>query len=542
MKKQRKIIKKADIISPFPFFSLHVKRCEHREETRYDLNDGSANSLLLVREVTSDEEKNYHIYDFIPGKGLVLNNEKKNDNTENNAIADFLSLDMDDINSVVHFIEQYGFFVRLPGKIFQRIDYLPLASRLKHLQYVGKAIAEINAFRTNYHSLFVYVYNLLFDTSVLDNMDENILPVCIHPFTKLLKMFWDRAKIEEFTIDTGNDEIVLPCEDDVVNKDKHQRTLKKRNIRIRKINKKQTSKGKNSLLKTLYRMPKWLKKPSEISKESDNKNRDKTQELRKIKRKKIKKTLIIRGKNTPLKALYRMPKWLKKPSEIFKENDKANKDKSQKPLKKNDADVRTNNKNCLSEQCNRKYDYVEGTSVYSALFLMRSADSELPKHVRLTIDYFYESYRNLIGDDDWLFVDKADLYYAMDEKRKDDLCTIAKYIIKEEIDEMVKNIHPSYNIDTMSQGWEVNDLWTALYMSLFFMTSSSAIYRLCANEKCGQYFLVNSTNSRKKYCSDKCRNYAGQCRHQRKKKEMEIASQPDGSRSTNSEKEEKNQE
>lgn len=89
------------------------------------------------------------------------------------------------------------------------------------------------------------------------------------------------------------------------------------------------------------------------------------------------------------------------------------------------------------------------------------------------------------------------------------LFQVAKDTFKEEIDYYVKNIKPSYNKEKMSPSWNVEDLLTALYFSLFYMNPEVEIYRIC--EYCHKPFkLDKSTSTKKIYCSDKCRNCASQ--------------------------------
>lgn len=104
------------------------------------------------------------------------------------------------------------------------------------------------------------------------------------------------------------------------------------------------------------------------------------------------------------------------------------------------------------------------------------------------------------------------------ENYKDFLPQITRQVIKEEFDFALYSIHPTYNLDTMSPRWEIPDLFTALYFSLFYMRPEYEIYRQCANPNYTRLFKVKTTNSRQLYHSPACQNAAAQMRHRLKSK------------------------
>ncbi len=97
------------------------------------------------------------------------------------------------------------------------------------------------------------------------------------------------------------------------------------------------------------------------------------------------------------------------------------------------------------------------------------------------------------------------------------LINIAKTTIKEEIDHAISEITPDYDTNRMSASWYIPDYIASLYFSLFYMDSNLIIYRQCENPTCGGFFRISTTNSKKKFCDDKCRNAASQRRHRQKK-------------------------
>lgn len=93
-----------------------------------------------------------------------------------------------------------------------------------------------------------------------------------------------------------------------------------------------------------------------------------------------------------------------------------------------------------------------------------------------------------------------------DDNIKDTIISVAKYIVKSEIDYNTKCIHPTYDENSMSANWSISSLLSCLYFSIFFLMPNLQIYKKCANIHCKQYFLVDKSDGRRKYCSDECRN------------------------------------
>lgn len=56
-------------------------------------------------------------------------------------------------------------------------------------------------------------------------------------------------------------------------------------------------------------------------------------------------------------------------------------------------------------------------------------------------------------------------------------------------------MHASYDTDKMQPKWNVDDLFTAMYMSLFYLRANNYIYKQCPH--CGTYFIVSRTTSKK---------------------------------------------
>lgn len=104
---------------------------------------------------------------------------------------------------------------------------------------------------------------------------------------------------------------------------------------------------------------------------------------------------------------------------------------------------------------------------------------------------------------------------------KSALIEIAKHVIGEEINANLDGIHPVYNSKTMSPYWKVDSLLCAAYFSIFYLKPDLELYRPCENPRCGRYFLVKTTSTRNKFCSQECCNRVTQDRYRKRKREKD---------------------
>lgn len=107
-------------------------------------------------------------------------------------------------------------------------------------------------------------------------------------------------------------------------------------------------------------------------------------------------------------------------------------------------------------------------------------------------------------------------------KLKKSLLEVAKIVIAEEINWNIRNVHPEYNTEKMAPSWKIDSLMSALYFSLFYMKPGQELYKPCENPNCENYFLVKSTATNKKYCSQTCSNAVQQARSRKRKKEQAL--------------------
>lgn len=83
---------------------------------------------------------------------------------------------------------------------------------------------------------------------------------------------------------------------------------------------------------------------------------------------------------------------------------------------------------------------------------------------------------------------------------------VAKIIIKEEIESNLRRVRPTYDTFKLEPAWKIDSLLSALYFGLLYMRPTMETYRRCANSKCGEFFLVNVSSQKKKYCCTACMN------------------------------------
>lgn len=139
------------------------------------------------------------------------------------------------------------------------------------------------------------------------------------------------------------------------------------------------------------------------------------------------------------------------------------------------------------------------------------------------VDFFYHLFRENIrmyrNENESVLTPKVEVTKnaVVRNNFEDCLISIAKQTCKEELDYQLRHIHPVCNMKTMSPEWEIPNLYTALYLSIYYAQQEKIIYRKCANEKCGRYYAIPATNHNQKYCCDSCRSATGQTNYRNKK-------------------------
>lgn len=151
---------------------------------------------------------------------------------------------------------------------------------------------------------------------------------------------------------------------------------------------------------------------------------------------------------------------------------------------------------------------------YKRITIAYKNSHNIPKIQRLVIDFLFH-FMNTNGVVKNVTFDSGIEFYGnssfnLDEHMKKSLLLIAKYVLAQEINHHISRMKPIYNPITLEPSWKAPNLLTALYFSLFYMKPESEIYRKCANPSCTNFFLVKTSNSRKKYCCNACRNASNQ--------------------------------
>lgn len=106
---------------------------------------------------------------------------------------------------------------------------------------------------------------------------------------------------------------------------------------------------------------------------------------------------------------------------------------------------------------------------------------------------------------------------SFSDRMKESLLAMAKIVVRDEIGYNLYGMRPRYDVETMSPAWEIQDLLTAIYVSIFFIRPGVQLYRKCANPSCDRSFLVSTTSKKQKYCGDSCRNATAQRAHRLRK-------------------------
>lgn len=144
------------------------------------------------------------------------------------------------------------------------------------------------------------------------------------------------------------------------------------------------------------------------------------------------------------------------------------------------------------------------------------------KPLRIVTDFFYHLFNTYVDELHFIKTEfgrsiSADLAEHFDENFRNGLLNVARIVFKEELDHVLKNIHPVLDPVSMMPNLDVQDLFSAIYLSLFYAQRypyKAEIPMSC--KKCGKIFYVNSTTKRKLYCSLACQNAAAQARHRKK--------------------------
>ena len=150
--------------------------------------------------------------------------------------------------------------------------------------------------------------------------------------------------------------------------------------------------------------------------------------------------------------------------------------------------------------------------LFQNVFTTYCSPREEKSKAMLLINDFVFHYFTEVGIID--YVDLKTSHYVADQIDKsrftDELkakaVLIAKNIIKSEIENNLRRVRPTYDINKLEPAWKMDSLLSALYFGLFYMRPNMETYRRCDNTKCGELFLVPVSSRKKKYCCTACMN------------------------------------
>ncbi len=170
------------------------------------------------------------------------------------------------------------------------------------------------------------------------------------------------------------------------------------------------------------------------------------------------------------------------------------------------------------------YDYPGiNDTLYRQLTIAYKSNNIQSKNLRLIIEFLFH-YMHSVGVVKTVTFDGGIEYYGnpdyskFDGQLKSAVVFIARLILSGEINHNTRSIKPFYSPNSLEPSWKSPSLLTALYFSIFYMKPGSEIYRKCANPSCNKYFLVKTSNGRKKYCCKNCRDANNQRSHRIKVK------------------------
>ncbi len=83
---------------------------------------------------------------------------------------------------------------------------------------------------------------------------------------------------------------------------------------------------------------------------------------------------------------------------------------------------------------------------------------------------------------------------------------IANQIISQELNQYISDVCPVIKHDGKNfyGTWNVNSLLELIYLELFLLFSQDAKLKKCLNPTCPEYFIIYGSDTRKKYCSNRC--------------------------------------
>ncbi len=155
-----------------------------------------------------------------------------------------------------------------------------------------------------------------------------------------------------------------------------------------------------------------------------------------------------------------------------------------------------------------KSGYADTATLFKVIFYLH-VNYHGDEDTKFLIDFLY-NYMKDVGEIEDINYKNGIAYKGkpkidgLTDRLKNAMIRFAQIIIGNEINANLSGIYPYYNRATMEPSWRVESLLSAMYFSMFYIRPDLELYRQCP--RCGTYFLVKTTSTRKKYCSSSCCN------------------------------------
>lgn len=141
------------------------------------------------------------------------------------------------------------------------------------------------------------------------------------------------------------------------------------------------------------------------------------------------------------------------------------------------------------------------------------------------IDFIYLFFSKVgicdISNTNLKFEDEDLSNFMKSSELKNALLILSKEILALEINRGLAKVQPKINLDTLLPDWNLPDLISAFYFTLFYSNPKIAMYKICENIGCNTPFYVQRSNTIKKYCSESCKNASSQRRYRNKQKDFQ---------------------
>lgn len=456
-------------------FTFRQYRCKVLKDIFHD-DDGHEHYNLKLRE---DLTKTY-LFAYAPLKGLVMVNEKTGQSVNHSdAVGAFLSMTLSDVDEVIAFIEKYGFFFSLSSEQFVSVSFDELSHhliRLKMVIHLFLRLIDPNAV-PDYNEMLLWTFRLLLGRpkgiQIESREREGKLKIepCIHPINRI----WYSSPEEKRILCEEDDGLVthrypeIPFQGAGLEKSTSSATGTKRLT--------------GACVPTVLR-------------EELLKSRDPDDEYFPVK--------DTFSNTDELISCIMYHEIMGDIGPVYELSDPAMEE-------------------ARRFRARLAFLYVEGASV-----------EQSEREIIDFLIHLYDQVSRLEFHNEWDLVlpEALDLNTlpAFHKRFKEVLIKLVKRTVKEELDYVLSEVHPVYDMERMEADWDIPNLFTAMCFSVFYMKPNQWVYRLCENPMCKNMFEVPTTNTKKKFCSMECQQAVAKKKWYQKKKLKEQGNRTEESR------------